>query len=72
MICKVRKTIEKYTMIKKGDNVVVALSGGADSMSLLHILCLLKDEIGFTVSAAHVNHCIRGAEAERDNEFVRD
>ena len=72
MICKVRRTIEKYSMIKKGDSVVVALSGGADSMCLLHILCLLKDEIGFTVSAAHVNHCIRGAEAERDNEFVRN
>ena len=72
MICKVRHTIEKYGMIKDGDRVVVALSGGADSMCLLHILLSLKDEIGFTLSAAHVNHGIRGSEAERDQDFVNN
>ena len=72
MICKVCHTIEKYGMIKSGDNVTVALSGGADSMCLLNVLLSLKDELGFTVSAAHVNHGIRGAEADRDSEFVED
>ena len=72
MICKVLHTIQEYGMIKKGDNVTVALSGGADSMCLLSVLLSLKDELCFNLSAAHVNHGIRGAEAERDSEFVTE
>ncbi len=72
MICKVRHTIEKYGMIKKGDNILVALSGGADSMCLLDVLLKLKNEMGFYVCAAHINHGIRGAEADRDELFVKE
>lgn len=72
MICKVRHTIEKYGMLKKGDSVTVALSGGADSMCLLNIMLFLKDEIGFRLYAAHINHGIRGEEADRDSEFVAE
>ncbi len=49
--------------------VLVALSGGADSSALLHLLAQQGKREHFTVSAAHVNHCIRGAEAERDRDF---
>ena len=52
--------------------VTVALSGGADSMALLHALISLKNELGITVEAAHFNHLIRGAEAQRDEMFVKE
>lgn len=71
MIDKVRRCIGEYSMLKAGDRVTVGVSGGADSMSLLDILLTLKDEIGITVSAVHINHGIRGEEAVRDENFVR-
>lgn len=71
MVCKVLSFINKHNMLNRGDSVVVALSGGADSMALLHILLSLKDELGISVCAAHVNHCLRGDESERDEAFVR-
>ena len=71
MICKVRETIEKYGMFHNCRDVVVGLSGGADSCTLLHILNSLKDEYSLNITAAHVNHGIRGDEAKRDEEFSR-
>ena len=68
----VRKTICENGMIKKGDKVAVGFSGGADSTALLYALYLLKDELGFSLCAAHINHGIRGKEAERDENFARD
>lgn len=56
-------------MISYGDEVVVGLSGGADSVCLLLSLNELKSELGITVSALHVNHCLRGAESDRDEQF---
>lgn len=52
-------------------SVTVALSGGADSMALLNAFVSLKDQLGISVYAAHLNHMIRGAEADRDEAFVR-
>lgn len=71
MIEKVRKTVEKYNMISPGDSIVVGLSGGADSVCLLRILLEIKDEIHFNLRAVHVNHGIRGEEAQRDEDFVK-
>lgn len=71
MICKVRQAVEKYSMPLKDKSVVVALSGGADSMALLNVLNELKDEYGITLSACHVNHGIRGESADRDEAFVK-
>ena len=68
---KVRKTIIEYEMINKGDRVLVALSGGSDSVAMLHILNSLKTSMGFSLYAAHINHNIR-AEAKRDEEFVKN
>ena len=67
----VKKTIKKYSMINKGDRVIVALSGGKDSMALLDILKKLEKELEISVSCAHFNHCIRGEESDRDEAFVR-
>ena len=49
----------------------VALSGGADSVSLLCALYELRDQLGVTLSAVHINHCLRGDESEGDEQFVR-
>ncbi len=53
-------------------NVTVALSGGADSMALLYALNNLKEKLSISIDAAHLNHGIRGKEAERDQLFVRE
>ena len=72
MIKKVQKTIEKNNMLKNGDKVIVALSGGADSVALLFVLCHLKKEYNLTLYALHVHHGIRGEEADEDCSFCMD
>ena len=71
MKTKFLDTIKKYSMFADGDRVVVGLSGGADSVCLVSLLDEFKDKLGITLCAVHVNHCIRGEEAERDEQFVR-
>lgn len=68
MNTKCRLAIEKYSMLRQGDNIIVGLSGGADSCAMLHFLCGLRDEFALKITAVHVNHMIRGAEAERDSQ----
>lgn len=58
--------------VHPGDTVICAVSGGADSMALLWGLYLLKEQLGITLEAAHFNHCLRGAESDRDAAFVAD
>lgn len=70
MLDSILKANDLFAFFKKGDTVTVALSGGADSVALLHALVSLKDELGITVNAAHLNHSIRGAEADRDEQFA--
>ena len=65
------EAIERFSLLENTKNVTVALSGGADSMALLFSLNSLKDVLGITVKAAHLNHLIRGDEAFRDEEFVK-
>ncbi len=72
MNLKVKQTIECHHMLTPGDTVLVALSGGADSMALLNVLYSLKDEYSLTLCAAHFNHKIRGDEAKRDEDFCVD
>ncbi len=63
---------EKHGMLPNEGTVLAAVSGGADSMCLLHMLMSFSKTQGFTVAAAHFNHMIRGDEADRDEAFVRD
>lgn len=68
---KILKAIEEFGLLLSVASVTVALSGGADSMALLYALSDISKEFGFELSAAHFNHKIRGAEAERDEQFVK-
>ncbi len=69
-IKKVRHTIIKYNMIRDGDRVVVAVSGGPDSVCLLDILQELVDELGIELVVAHFDHGLRPGEDETENSFV--
>ena len=69
---KVKAAIKNNNMLNQGDNVTVALSGGADSVALLCILLDLKDELGINISAVHVNHHLRGDESDRDERFCAE
>jgi tRNA(Ile)-lysidine synthase len=69
-ITSVLSLIDEYNMIKHGDSVLCCVSGGADSMCLLHILFSLREKLGITVSAAHFNHNLRGEESDGDENFV--
>jgi len=71
MLSIVLETIKKYNMINEGDSVICALSGGADSVCLLHILNSIKGDLKFNLYAAHLNHMLRGKEAEEDTRFVK-
>ena len=68
---KVIATAEKYNLISEGDSIVVALSGGADSVTLLNILYSIKEKYNLTLYAAHLNHGIRGVEADNDEKFCK-
>ena len=68
----VRETISEYNMLEKGDKVLCAVSGGADSMCLLSAMQTLARELDISVYVANVNHLIRGDEAKRDSKFVKE
>ena len=70
MLETVKALTSEYDMLPQGERVLCALSGGADSMCLLHLLTQLGREEGFHVYAAHYNHHLRGEESERDAAFV--
>jgi len=68
----VARTLTKFGMIRAGEHVLVAISGGADSTALLLCLLQLAPALGIRLSAAHLNHCLRGEESESDEVFVRN
>ena len=72
MLNKLSAFIRQQALTEPGDTVICALSGGADSVALLYGLCLLRDYLGIRLEAAHFNHCLRGAESQRDEVFVRE
>ncbi|ADL06571.1 tRNA lysidine(34) synthetase TilS [Lacrimispora saccharolytica] len=64
--------IRRNRLFAPGDRVIVALSGGADSVCLLVVLNELKEELGLELKAVHVHHGLRGKEADRDRDYSRD
>ena len=70
MLQKVQKTMVELNMVEAGDCLLAAVSGGADSVSLLLLLKELQPVLGFSLEAVHVEHGIRGEESLRDEQFV--
>lgn len=70
MTDKVLHTIKRYQMLAPGDQVLIGLSGGADSMALAFFMNQIKEAWNLSLLAVHVNHCLRGEEAQRDANFV--
>ncbi len=70
MLDKVINTISKFDMIKKGDTIAVGVSGGADSVCLLDVLNSFKEDFELNIIIVHINHNIRGAEADSDEDYV--
>ena len=68
----VADALAKFRMLDGCRSVTVGFSGGADSCALLHTLWTMRDEYGTELSAVHVNHCLRGAESDRDEAFARE
>lgn len=69
---RLQKELADGTLISEGDRVLVAFSGGADSVALLMLLWAIREKLGIEVAAAHLNHGIRGAEADRDEAFCSE
>ncbi len=63
--------IRRHELLRAGDRLAVAISGGADSVALLRLMLKLRGELGIVLSAAHFNHKIRAEAAESDEQFVR-
>ncbi len=66
----VRETVARYGMFVPGDSVLVAVSGGPDSVALAHLLNTIAGEYSLQLAVAHLNHCLREQESDRDAEFV--
>lgn len=70
LLNKVRQAIRDYKLLKKGDKIVVGVSGGPDSVALIYILNILKKEFRLRLHIAHLNHMLRGEESDRDAKYV--
>ncbi|MDR2899800.1 MAG: tRNA lysidine(34) synthetase TilS, partial [Clostridiales bacterium] len=70
MFNNVIKNIKTNNLIRRGERIIVAFSGGGDSSALLDILHKCQDMLGFNITAVHVNHGIRGEESDRDETFA--
>jgi len=71
LLRQVRQTIDQHDLFVTGDRVVVGVSGGPDSLCLLHVLQRLRKEVGYSICVAHLNHGARGGDSRADARFVR-
>ena len=70
LLATVERTLTAHAMLAPGDRVLVGVSGGPDSMVLIHLLSRLAPVLRIRLGVAHLNHCLRGALAEKDAEVV--
>ncbi|MEG1650682.1 MAG: tRNA lysidine(34) synthetase TilS, partial [Oscillospiraceae bacterium] len=69
----VLKTIQKYSMLERGDSVLIGVSGGADSMALVSVMLELKEQLGLSeICVCHFNHGLRGSDSDKDERYVLD
>lgn len=69
---KVKETIKKYNLINPGDKIILGVSGGPDSIAMLDILRQLESKLDFEIYVVHINHSIRGKDADEDEEYVKN
>ncbi|NTU65873.1 MAG: tRNA lysidine(34) synthetase TilS, partial [Chloroflexi bacterium] len=67
-----RRFLSKHDLLPRGSTVIVGVSGGADSLSLLHALNTFAPELDLHLHVAHLDHQLRGEQARVDADFVRD
>jgi len=72
MVEKVLETIKKHKLVEKGEGVVIGVSGGPDSVCLLHVMDSLADSLNIRLFAVHINHMLRGEESEADENYVKE
>jgi tRNA(Ile)-lysidine synthase len=72
LIDKMIRTIDSNKMLNQSDKVIVGVSGGPDSMCLLHSLISIKEKYGITIVTAHINHGLRGRESDEDEIYVKE
>jgi len=70
LLNEVEQTISAHQMIQSGDSVLVAVSGGPDSVALFHLLFTLAGRYSLRLGIAHIDHCLRNTESDRDARFV--
>ncbi|WP_053955564.1 tRNA lysidine(34) synthetase TilS [Inediibacterium massiliense] len=70
MLKKFLKTIQEHKMIQRGDGIVIGVSGGPDSICLLHLLCKIQKEYDLKLYVVHLNHQFRGDAADQDAAYV--
>jgi tRNA(Ile)-lysidine synthase TilS/MesJ len=70
VLATVREEVERRRLLEPGTTIVVGVSGGVDSLCLLHVLNRLRPAFDWFIHVAHLNHCLRAAEANADMAFV--
>src|SRR5262249_19580609 len=70
-LARFREFIRRFRLIDRGERIIVAVSGGSDSMVLFDVLDGCREELQLTLAVAHFNHGLRGDESDRDEGFVR-
>jgi tRNA(Ile)-lysidine synthase len=68
---RVENIVATHGMLKQNDSVLIGVSGGPDSVALLHVLRLLVPRFSLMLGVAHLNHCLRGHASDKDAEFVK-
>ncbi len=71
LLLRLKQFLHAHRLVSRGDKVLLAVSGGPDSMALLELFCRLAPELQLGLHVVHLNHQFRGAEAAEDAEFVR-
>ena len=71
LLTQIQSTNARYGLFGKNDRILIALSGGPDSVALFHLLNMLASAYNLTLSAAHVDHCLRDSSAD-DRKFCRE